>query len=286
MRKSLLLLLVLTLLLAACSRVDLAYRNLDWLIPWKLNDYVPLNSEQSAWLEPRLQAHLTWHCSVELPRYLAWLQRSQQALNAGDAQLMASQIADFEQAIQRIAVQITPSAIELLRGLSPYQVEQLFAALDEQNAELREEFLEPPLAQQISQRAERMEERLQPWFGRLDAEQRQRVESWAQGLAGQNQAWFDNRLAWQQALREALYVRRGDEFATRISALLQQRERFYTEAYRASYAANRQAMAELIVDLVNQADTRQLQRASQRLDDLHADLAAQQCTADEALAQR
>lgn len=286
MRKPLLLLLVLTLLLAACSRVDLAYRNLDWLIPWKLNDYVPLNSEQSAWLEPRLQAHLTWHCSVELPRYLDWLQRSQQALNAGDAQLMASQVADFEQAMQRIAVEITPSAVELLRGLSPYQVEQLFTALDEQNAELREEFLQPPLAQQINQRAERMEKRLQPWFGRLDAEQRQRVQDWAQGLGGQNQVWFDNRLAWQQALREALYVRRGDDFATRISALLQQRERFYTQAYRASYAANRQAMAELIVDLVNQADTRQLQRASQRLDDLHADLAAQQCMADEALAQR
>ena len=161
MRKPLLLLLAITLLLSACSRVGLAYRNLDWLIPWKLGDYVALTSEQSAWLKPQLQEHLAWHCSVELPRYLDWLQRSQQALSSRDSELMASQLADFEQAMQRIAVEITPSAIELLRGLSPRQVDQLLAAMDEQNAKLREEFLEPPVQEQVSRRAERMEERLQ-----------------------------------------------------------------------------------------------------------------------------
>lgn len=286
MRKTLLLLLALALLLGACSRVGLAYRNLDRLIPWKLNDYVSLSREQSAWLKPRLQEHLAWHCSVELPRYLDWLQRSQQALNARDAERMGELVADFEQAVQRLAVQITPSTVELLRGLSPYQVEQLFTTLDEQNAELREEFLAPPLQQQISLRAERMEERMQPWFGRLAPEQRQRVRAWAEELGGQNQIWLDNRLAWQKALREALLVRHGDDFEARISALLQQRERFFTEAYQARHAANRQAMSELIVDIVKLADARQLQRASQRLDNLHGDLAAQQCTADEALVLR
>lgn len=286
MRKPLLLLLAISLLLSACSRIDLAYRNLDWLIPWKLGDYVALTSEQSAWLKPQLQEHLAWHCSVELPRYLDWLQRSQQALNNRDSELMASQLADVEQAMQRLAVEVTPSTIELLRGLSPRQVEQLVTAMDEQSAKLREEFLEPPLAEQISNRAERMEKRLQPWFGTLNAEQSERVQSWAEGLGEQNQVWLENRMAWQQALREALEVRRGDDFAARMTALLQQRERFFTDAYRASYASNRQAMAEMIVDLVRQADSTQLARADKHLQSLHADLAAQQCTTDQAVAQR
>ncbi|TXR35544.1 hypothetical protein FVE88_20480 [Ectopseudomonas mendocina] len=286
MRKPLLLLLAISLLLSACSRVDLAYRNLDWLIPWKLGDYVALTRKQSAWLKPQLQEHLAWHCSVELPRYLDWLQRSQQALNNRDSELMASQLADVEQAMQRLAVEITPSTITLLRGLSPRQVEQLVTAMDEQNAKLREEFLEPPLAEQISNRAERMEKRLQPWFGKLNTEQRERVRVWAAGLGEQNQVWLENRMAWQQALREALDVRRGDDFAARMTALLQQRERFYTDAYRASYASNRQAMAEMIVDLVRQADSTQLARADKHLQSLHADLAAQQCTTDQAVVQR
>jgi len=286
MRKPLLLLLAITLLLSACSRVGLAYRNLDWLIPWKLGDYVALTNEQSAWLKPQLQEHLAWHCSVELPRYLDWLQRSQQALSNRDSELMASQLADFEQAMQRIAVEITPSSIELLRGLSPRQVDQLLAAMDQQNTKLREEFLEPPVQEQVNRRAERMEERLQPWFGTLNAEQRERVQSWAQGLGEQNQVWLENRMAWQQALREALEVRRGDDFADRMTALLQQRERFFTSAYQASFDKNRQAMAEMIVDLVAQADSKQMERADKRLQSLHADLAAQQCTADQAVARR
>ena len=76
-------------LLTACSRLDLAYRNLDRLIPWKLGDYVALNSEQKAWLKPQLQEHLSWHCSVELPRYVDWLERSRQALSSRDSELMA-----------------------------------------------------------------------------------------------------------------------------------------------------------------------------------------------------
>lgn len=286
MRKPLLLLLAMTLLLSACSRVGLAYRNLDWLIPWKLGDYMTLTSEQSAWLKPQLQEHLTWHCSIELPRYLDWLQRSQQALSNRDSELMARQLADFERAMQRIAVEITPSAIELLRGLSPRQVDQLLAAMDEQNAKLREEFLEPPVQEQISRRAERMEERLQPWFGTLNAGQRERVQSWAQGLGEQNKIWLENRMVWQQALRKALEVRRGDDFTARMTALLQQRERFYTSAYQASYESNRQAMAEMIVDLVEQADSRQMERADKHLESLHADLAAQQCQGGESVVSR
>lgn len=286
MRKPLLLLLAITLLLSACSRVGLAYRNLDWLIPWKLGDYVALTSEQSAWLKPQLQEHLAWHCSVELPRYLDWLQRSQQALSNRDSELMARQLADFEQAMQRIAVEITPSAIELLRGLTPRQVEQLMTAMDEQNLKLREEYLQPPVQEQISNRAERMEERMQPWFGTLNAAQRERVQRWAQDLGEQNQIWLDNRLVWQQALGEALEVRRGDDFAPRMTALLQQRERFYTSAYQASYESNRQAMAEMIVDLVEQADSRQMERADKRLQSLHADLAAQQCQGGESVVSR
>ncbi|QFT21317.1 hypothetical protein FIV02_06955 [Pseudomonas sp. THAF187a] len=286
MRKSLLLLLALTVALGACSRAGLAYRNLDWIIPWKLGDYVELSREQGAWLEPRLQRHLTWHCSVELPHYLDWLQRSRQALAERDAELMLSQLDGFEQAMQRIAVEITPSTVELLRGLNPLQVERLFAELEEQNRKLRATFLEPPLDEQISLRAERMNERLQPWFGDLEPAQRERVLAWARSLGAQNQVWLDNRLAWQQALRDALEARRSDDFAARISALLQQRERFYTEAYRASYQSNREAMAGMLVDIVATADARQLQRADERLDALRADLAAQQCRSDDTLARR
>lgn len=284
MHKFWLTLLGLPVLLVACSRVDLAYRNLDWLIPWKLNDYLALDDQQRAWLKPRLQQHLSWHCSLELPRYLIWLRDNQALLNDPDPQRLNAQLDEFEQALQRIAVQVTPHTTELLRGLNPHQVEQLFAELDEQNAELRDTFLIPPPAEQIRLRVERMNERLEPWLGTLNAPQRQSVEAWANRLGAQNAVWLDNRLAWQQALRETLDARRSDSFAPRLEALLQARERFYTEAYRASHAANREALVQLFVALIRQADSDQLARADSRLNALHDDLAAQRCQADESVA--
>lgn len=125
--KSLLLLIALSLLVTACSRVGLAYRNLDWLIPWRLDDYLSLNREQQAWLKPRLQAHLDWHCSSELPRYVDWLQRSEALLEqpSPSASQLSEQFAELDGALERISGAITPTAIELLQGLSPRQVAEL-----------------------------------------------------------------------------------------------------------------------------------------------------------------
>lgn len=284
MHKFWLTLLGLPVLLVACSRVDLAYRNLDWLIPWKLDDYLALDGQQRAWLKPRLQQHLSWHCSLELPRYLIWLRDNQALLNDPDPQHLDEQLDEFEQALQRIAVQITPHTTELLRGLDPRQVEHLFATLDEQNAELRDTFLAPSLTEQITLRMERMNERLEPWFGSLNARQRQSVKAWANRLGAQNVVWLENRQAWQQALRETLDARRSDSFAPRMAALLQERERFYTEAYRASHATNREALVQLLVDLIREAEPDQLARADSRLAALHDDLAAQRCRTDESVA--
>ena len=50
-------LLIFTLALGACSRVGLAYRNLDVIIPWSLSDYVDMNGEQKDWFNERLKEH-------------------------------------------------------------------------------------------------------------------------------------------------------------------------------------------------------------------------------------
>ena len=51
--KALLVAIGCALALAACSRIDLAYRNLDRLVPWSLGDYLAMNSEQKAMLDDR-----------------------------------------------------------------------------------------------------------------------------------------------------------------------------------------------------------------------------------------
>lgn len=278
--KTLLVLLCLSLLVSACSRIGLAYRNLDWLVPWRLNDYLNLNSQQQAWLKPRVQTHLQWHCSAELPRYIDWLQTTESILaqpQPDSAQLL-EQFAQFDAALKRINIEITPTAIELLQGLSEQQVSELYTALDEDNLEDRQDFLDPPLATQLSERQTRMQERLRPWLGRLNEAQTEHIATWANSLGEQNRLWLENRQLWQAELRKVVAERDNADFAERLTPLLQQRESFYSDEYRASYGRSRQALATLFSQLLSSSDEAQRERLSHRLRDLRRDLAEQQCS--------
>ncbi|MGV8843364.1 MAG: DUF6279 family lipoprotein [Pseudomonas sp.] len=293
--KSLLLLIALSLLLSACSRVDLLYRNLDWLIPWRLNDYLDLNRQQQVWFKSRLQVHLNWHCSTELPRALNWLQRNQtlveqlqpaagpaasERVNAdGITAALAAQFTELDAALMRITIEVTPTAVELLQGLSATQVSELYAALDEKNQDDREKFIDPPLAAQISARAERMEKRLRPWFGRLSTVQQLRIGQWARARGDQNRQWLDNRLRWQQAFRAALQERARADFPARLTRLLQEPEAYADPLSLLAYQHSRQAMAELFSDLLVSTDARQRARLTQRLRALRRDLEQQRCRA-------
>ena len=80
--KLLMVLLTLSLVLAGCNRVGLAYRNLDVIIPWTLNDYLDMNAGQKSWFNDTLKEHLAWHCTTQLPGYLDWLDRLQQMVDS------------------------------------------------------------------------------------------------------------------------------------------------------------------------------------------------------------
>ncbi|WP_437883073.1 DUF6279 family lipoprotein [Pseudomonas sp. LRF_L74] len=280
LRVALLLLLMTTV--AACNRLDLGYRNLDWLIPWALGDYLSLDGEQKSWFKPRLREHLKWHCTTQLPAYSAWLQRTRELVDKPSVTMgdFNAQFDDFRHAIDALAMQVTPTTVELLRGLSDKQVDELQGRFGEERQKMHKEYLELALDKQVDERSERMEERLKPWFGKLSAGQRQRIGQWSASLGEQNQAWLDNRIVWQRQLISALRERNQDSFPSRIAQLLQKRHELWTPAYRQQFERSEQALAELFADLFNSADTRQREHLKKSLGDLRDNLANLSCPKD------
>lgn len=278
--KSLCLLLALGLLVSACSKAGLAYRNLDWLISWRVNQYLDLDSQQKAWFKPKLQEHLAWHCSTELPGYVDWLQRTQDLVQqpAPDAGQLEAQMIEAEQAFHAVLQQTNPTAIALLAGLRPEQVEQLYARMEKDNVEDRQKFLEPPLQTQISERAERLEKRLKPWFGTLNDAQRARIGQWASERRDQNRLWLENRARWQTEFRRVLDQRDAADFAQRMTHVLENRRGAHDEQTTQAYEQSRQAMAALLGDLLAAADDQQRAQVKERLASLQTDLAGQICT--------
>ncbi|MBP5123613.1 MULTISPECIES: DUF6279 family lipoprotein [Pseudomonas] len=272
-------LLIISLLLGACSRVGLAYRNLDVIIPWNLNDYLDMNSEQKSWFNQRLQQHLSWHCTTQLPGYLDWLDRLQLMVqnNQVSDQGLQERTREAKQAIAETAQQITPSAVELLQGLNDQQVKEMNSAFAKDLQEHQEQYLKPPLAQQIEQRSQRMSKRLNAWLGPLSPSQQQRVEQWSSSLGEQNQQWIANRAHWQAQFSAAVEQRQNSDFPQRIEQLLVHRESVWTPDYRQAYAHTEQAARSLLVDLMAQSTPAQRQRLLKKIDGVRKDFAELKC---------
>lgn len=275
-------LLVLSVLLAGCNRVGLAYRNLDVIIPWTLNDYLDMNAGQKSWFNDTLKEHLAWHCTTQLPGYLDWLDRLQQMVDShqvSDAALQAHAL-EAKQAIADVARQITPSAIELLRGLDEQQVREMDAALTKDLGKRQDEYLKPPLEQQIKERSERMSKRLDAWLGPLSASQQERVLAWSTALGAQNQQWIGNRAHWQAQFIAAVNQRASSDFPRKMEQLLVDRESLWTADYRQAYAQTEAAARSLLVDVMAESTVQQRQKLVQRIAKVRSDFQALKCLKD------
>lgn len=272
-------LLMALLILGGCSRIGLAYRNLDIIIPWSLNDYLDMNATQKDWFDERLKEHLSWHCTTQLPDYLNWLDRLQHMVETNQVTESGLQARTDEAklAIAQISRQITPSAVELLSQLDDKQVLEMQDAFAKDQRKRENEFLKQPLPKQISDRAERMEKRLSPWMGKLNPEQLQRIQRWSASLGEQNRAWLDNRSHWQKLFVAAVQDRKAADFPTRIAKLLQDRETFWTPQYREAYDKTEQAAISLLVDLMAQSTPEQRQRLLAKIADTRKDFTDLNC---------
>ncbi|AMK32348.1 lipoprotein [Pseudomonas putida] len=276
---ALLLVIGFALALVACSRIDLAYRNLDRLVPWSLGDYLDMNREQKQLLDERLEQQLAWHCKTQLPGYLDWLDRVR-LMVADDAvtdQALEQRTLEARQAIDRVATAITPSATELLRGMSDDQVAEMRQAFRADIRKRRKTYDETPLPKQIEQRAARMQKRLEPWLGELSAQQRLRVMSWSQALGDQSRQSIANRAHWQQQLVLAMDQRATPGFEARLAQLLQRKESLWTAEYRQAYENSEQQARSLLIDLMRQSSPAQKQFLQQRLSKVRADFSELKC---------
>lgn len=272
-------LLILCTLLLACSSVDLAYRNLDLLIPWSLNDYLNMNARQKTWLDERLKVHLRWHCSTQLPVYQSWLDRVDRmvASNQVNDQQLQARAKEAKQAIADIAKAVTPSAVELLRGFDDEQVREMRQTFADDVRKRHEKYVNTPLERQIGNRTQRMEKRLMAWLGDLTPAQRVRVQAWAQSLGEQNRQWIDNRARWQAQMIAAMQQRERPEFAAQVERLLKDRDSVWTPRYRQTQKQNEQAARSLLVDVMKDSTPAQRQRLRHKIADVRQDLHKLEC---------
>ncbi|TWI50964.1 hypothetical protein IQ22_03664 [Pseudomonas duriflava] len=267
------------LALTACNRIGFAYKHLDTLTPWYVDDYLDLDSTQRRWLDTAISQHLQWHCREELPRYIEWMEHMKPLAQASSVStdVILEQITTARRAVDAIALEITPTAITLLQGLNDQQVAHLNNKLHEDLEELRKKHVSPSRGEQIHERSERMKDRMTFWLGSLSEQQQARILQWAVQLGDHNKVWLDNRTHWQKELHMALTERTSADFPSRLTALLQNRERFWTATYQREFSRIQTLTAQLVAELLTMRSPLQRQHTIDRLTELQSDLQPYRC---------
>lgn len=242
-------LVVLVLLLAASGcAVRLVYNQLDWAIPWYLNDYLALEGEQKDQFKRQLDDYLYWHRVDQLPQYASFLREvAVQAQNGLDRNEIAVIQSRTESFANTLIVQMTPHVVDLFASVSDQQVEQFYKALKKGNAEFRVEYIE------ISERAKRKQaandarDYVERWVGGLSDKQDDIIRHWSQTYQPMGEEILQGRLAWQTRFREILALRKNQpaQYEQQMSALLIDRNFGRSESFNSKFEHNREALISL-----------------------------------------
>jgi hypothetical protein len=261
---------LLAVLLTACSNTFI-YNQLDWLIPWYVDDYVDLTRDQKQSLKLRVDALLRWHRGDELASYIAILDRIEAdlggPLTAEDVEAWANlTLAAYE----RIEARILPVAFELGGKLSDEQMAEFIANLERGQRELEEEYLERSDEEYVEEAWESLADNLDDFLGRLTPEQNALIETAASSLMRFDAAWLEERARWLETLSDLLKREPGWQEA--VMGALDARDRNRTEAYRSAYAHNAVIINDTIAQVLNVRTEKQTRRLQGELDDFRRDL--------------
>ncbi len=242
---------VVLLALSGCSRIDLAYSNLELLLPWYVQGYVELTDRQSALMRTRVKELKRWHCADELPVYAAWVRHVGEDMTQGaTVERLEARYGEFQAALERLYAQAAPHLAELLSSASPEQVDAAVASLEKRDEKFRTSWVELSRPELEAKYAEWMRKHLERWMGPLTEAQGQRVDAWSRALVPTARETLAYRQRWREALAQALRNRdRPEELRRRLEELLTRPALLEPPTRAQDLAANRARTWRLLVEV-------------------------------------
>ena len=202
---------------SACSN-KFFYNQLDWLIPWYVDDYVDLTFVQKEDLDKQVDMLLRWHRGKELKRYIEILDHIERDLTG---EITVEEIGGwFEEvliAASRVQDTILPSAIELGEGLSEQQMTEFVNNLKQRQIKLEKEYLSRSNEEYTEDNYDNLTESLSKYIGRLSATQKDRLYEAARTMQRFDQVWLDDRKDWLEKIIGLLQREPGWQQATIVA---------------------------------------------------------------------
>jgi hypothetical protein len=258
--------------LAACAPA-FAYRHADWLVVWKIDQYVDLNREQRGFVKNRLKQQLARHRAEALPVYEQFLtQVKTQAADGLTRDEVDWMFERYQQLRADLIQRVLQDGVVLLTSMNDGQVQHLKKVLRKENEKAERQVTEK-MEKRLAKRASSALELLQDWLGSMSREQEQRIRELTYMLPDNDHPRLAYLKAGQQDLLGILQSKRDRQ-------LLQQRLQDWllspgrvAPAYSRSQDEMREGLKRMALDLDRMITPRQRAHALNELqgliDDIH-----------------
>lgn len=263
---------------AGCSALRFAYTQAGELVFWWLDGYVDFDTEQTPRVRAAIARWFAWHRASELSDYAALLDR---AADEAARDVTPEQVCRWfdvvRERVDRAVTHALPEAAAIAVTLSPEQLRHLERRQRKNNAEFRDDFLQPDPARRHAAAVDRVVERAEQLYGRLDDAQRERISQALVGSPFDPERWLAERQRRQRQLVQTLQRLQG--LPPRSGAALdglQAHWQAVRDAPDADYAAYQDrldgANCELLAQVHNRTTVEQRREAQRRLRGWEADL--------------
>jgi hypothetical protein len=260
--RSLILLIILLMTAVACSRTQLVYTQLDWIIPRYIDHYISLSDKQYDVLDAHTQQFLKWHCSTHMHKYADWFTRLSGDVDKGHVHTTQIELYVDELQVfwEELVDEYVPGLATVLYQANDKQVMELFENITDRNAELFAELVEPPLQVVEQELTDRMQDRFVNWFGSLTPAQLESIKLWSKKVAPHQRIRLVMRERWKNNLhRLFVYRRELPQFETAVQQLIKNPQQVWTREYKSQFAQTRQGVISLIEQSVNSLTAKQRQ---------------------------
>tara|TARA_R110002072_G_C7974544_1_gene535203 strand:- start:4469 stop:5308 length:840 start_codon:yes stop_codon:yes gene_type:complete len=246
---------ILLILSTACSN-KFFYNQLDWLIPWYVDDYVDLTFVQKEKLDKQVEVLLQWHRGEELSRYIEILNHIEKDV-AGNitAEIVKNWLDMMLFSAKRIQVNILPSAITLGEKLTEEQMAEFVKNLWDRQAEFEKEYLSRNNEEYIEDNYDNLTDKLEKYVGRLNDAQKERLNKAASSMQRFDHVWLDDRKAWLEKIERLMKREQGWQQAT-IDAFASRGEQ-HPKKFKQYLSYNMNIISQAIADVINQLSDKQ-----------------------------
>lgn len=268
-KKPIALIILVCLLLGACSSTKLAYGFLDWLMGWHIGKYVSLNAEQDKFTKTAIDDFHHWHRRTQLPAYADYIKGLKLRLTRGKVtgEQIHAETDQIQIFLDHSIEELIPTLVQLASSLSNEQTKELQKNLKKERDEYKKKYLDVSDEKKYELRKKELRKHLTRLLGPLNSTQKNGLDSWAKSLTPYEELTFKQQQTWAAQADQAMKVRDNKaELAVQVRALMFYHAENWGEEAESAIDRNQDLTYEFIASAFNEMNQKQKSHLEKTLD--------------------